>query len=217
MDHETIKNDDIIQLKQMIIFLKAELIKYETIDSISEMNRLKQENYQLLTENETLISQLEQLKNTVARPIKEREIDWTPVNEKFAELLKIVKENTDIQKKNDEMIIQQFSEKMIGKGRRIQKYEEKVKQLENDLEEKNRMVMDLQAETDKLEHENKKLSKKVAKISPETIKQMDLQMEEVMQKALVYTTQIDEKLDILQQIETELMKVLNTETNVEIE
>lgn len=86
MAHEKIKNDDIIQLKQMIIFLKAELIKYETMDNISEMNRLKEENRQLISEKEAL---QKEIKNAV-KPLQEPSQSFKQIDEKLAHLLEIV-------------------------------------------------------------------------------------------------------------------------------
>lgn len=190
-----IKNDDIIQLKQMIIFLKAELIKYETMDDISEMNRLKQENRQLLIEKEKLGKQLEQLQNVSANPIKEEKMNWTSTHQKLDELTKMMKENTSAQKK-----IEQFTEKVNKQDQVIQKYENQINQLKMELTEREAHIQNLQLE-------NNKRLKESPNLSPEIVQELEFQMSKVTQKALEYTKKLDIKLEMLDQLESLLEEV----------
>lgn len=186
MNQDTIKNDDIIQLKQMIIFLKAELIKYETMDSISEMNRLKQENRQLITENETL---QKEIKNAT-RPVQESPTQLVAINEKLAQMMEVVKENKIEQQNIDRLLI-----KINEKEAMIIDYEKQAEKLKTELT--------------KLAQENEKMALEFKKISPELIQQMDLQMKEVLQKSLDYTKQVDEKLGMIGQIEQKLIEMID--------
>lgn len=186
MNQDTIKNDDIIQLKQMIIFLKAELIKYETMDSISEMNRLKQENRQLITENETL---QKEIKNAT-RPVQESSIQLVAINEKLVQMMEVVKENKIEQQNIDQLLI-----KINEKEAMIIDYEKQAEKLKMELT--------------KLAQENEKMALEFKKISPELIQQMDLQMKEVLQKSLDYTKQVDEKLGMIGQIEQKLIEMID--------
>lgn len=186
MNHETIKNDDMIQLKQMIIFLKAELIKYETMDSIAEMNRLKKENYQLLKENETLQKEIQ----NKTQPVQESATQLVAVNEKLAQLMELVKINKTEQQNIDQLLI-----KVIEKEAIIADYEKQVKKLKEKLM--------------KLAQENEKMALEFQKISPELVHQMDLQMKEVLQKSLDYAKQVDEKLEMIGQIEQKLIEATN--------
>lgn len=186
MNHETIKNDDMIQLKQMIIFLKAELIKYETMDSIAEMNRLKKENYQLLKENETLQKEIQ----NKTQPIQESATQLVAVNEKLAQLMELVKINKTEQQNIDQLLI-----KVIEKEAIIADYEKQVKKLKEKLM--------------KLAQENEEMALEFQKISPELVHQMDLQMKEVLQKSLDYAKQVDEKLEMIGQIEQKLIEATN--------
>lgn len=186
MNHETIKNDDMIQLKQMIIFLKAELIKYETMDSIAEMNRLKKENYQLLKENETLQKEIQ----NKTQPVQESATQLVAVNEKLAQLMELVKINKTEQQNIDQLLI-----KVIEKEAIIADYEKQVKKLKEKLM--------------KLAQENEEMALEFQKISPELVHQMDLQMKEVLQKSLDYAKQVDEKLEMIGQIEQKLIEATN--------
>lgn len=102
-----VKNDDVLQLKQMIIFLKAELIKYETMDHVSEMNRLKQENRQLADENEALRERLNNKKHV--------SLDWTVIHEKLDEVMKMMEENTRLEKVIERLMGEKEKEKVVMK------------------------------------------------------------------------------------------------------
>lgn len=212
MNHERIKNNDPIQLKQMIIFLKAELIKYETMDSISEINELQQENNQLLTENEALVKQVAQLqqeekldKNT------EIPINWQPITEQVETLAEIVTESISTHTKfeqkitADYTIIEQLTEEVRDQAKRIQKREAEITQLKKELMEKEKQIKALQDDLTQLEKEKKELSIQAKEVPPEAVYQMDRQMKEVMKTALAYKEQLEDKLKLIAQIETELM------------
>lgn len=108
--YEMSKNDDIIQLKQMIIFLKAELIQYETMDSVSEINRLKQDNRQLIAENEALQNKGE------------------AIDEKMTQLLSFMEES-----KNEQRQIQKILIKMTKKEKVIEADQKGVGKLEKEI------------------------------------------------------------------------------------
>lgn len=178
MAHEKIKNDDIIQLKQMIIFLKAELIKYETMDNVSEMNRLKEENRQLISEKEAL---QKEVKNAV-KPLQEPSQSFKQIDEKLAYLLEIVQKNKTAQQNINELL-----QKITEKESIIYQYEKEVT---------------------KLTKANEKMAKEIQKISPELVRQMDEQMKAVIRKSLEYTKQVEEKLKGIEEIEQKVNQMM---------
>lgn len=212
MSHERIKNNDPTQLKQMIIFLKAELIKYETMDSISEINELQQENNQLLTENEALVKQVAQLQQEEKfEEITEIPINWRPVNEQLEALANIVTESIHAHKRfeqkitDDYAIIEQLTKEVGDQAKKLQKREGEIVQLKKELMEKETIMKALQDDLTQLEKEKKQLSIQVNQIPPEAVQQMDRQMKEVMKTALTYKEELEDKLKLLAQIEAELM------------
>ncbi|MCG7335712.1 hypothetical protein MHZ95_10520, partial [Sporosarcina sp. ACRSM] len=106
MNSENIKNNDPIQLKQMIIFLKAELTKYEHKvkeykDSYhySIIENLEQENVQLTKENDELKKQLHEMQRRRYSPavdfVWKTKTDWLPVNKQLNEVMKKLKDDAD--------------------------------------------------------------------------------------------------------------------------
>ena len=106
MNSENIKNNDPIQLKQMIIFLKAELTKYEHKvkeykDSYhySVIENLEQENAQLTKENNDLRKQLHEMQRERYSPsvdaIWKTKTEWLPVNKQLNGVMKKLKDATD--------------------------------------------------------------------------------------------------------------------------
>lgn len=201
MDHEVIKNDDIIQLKQMIIFLKAELIKYETMDSIAEMNKLKQEVRQLSTENEQLAAQLDQRSNPQRSEYKQQEmtIDWTPITLQLEGLAKMVKGNGTSAEN-----IRRLTEKLAAQERVIEQYE--VERIA--FQQEHLLLGNLERKISVLEQENEKLIAERAEISPEVVEQMDAQMREVIQKAFAFEEHLKRKLAALNEVDAELMALI---------
>lgn len=202
MDYELIKNDDIIQLKQMIIFLKAELIKYETMDTISEMNKLKQEVQQLSTENEKLTEQLAQVPNELPSSYKQQEItsDWNPIKIQLEELTKTVQKNNASEEKK-----RQLTDQLKVQEQRIQKYE-----IESGLFAQEKLRADkLQQEVTSLKQKNQQLIANSTRISPEIIEQMDAQMKAVIQKAIVYEESLNQKIRAMDEIEAEIMALIH--------
>ena len=104
MNSENIKNNDPIQLKQMIIFLKAELTKYEHKvkqykDSYhySVIENLEQENAQLTKEKIELTKKLNEMQRkrhfiSVDTAWKTK-TDWLPVNKQLNEVMKKLKDD----------------------------------------------------------------------------------------------------------------------------
>ena len=104
MNSENIKNNDPIQLKQMIIFLKAELTKYEHKvkqykDSYhySVIENLEQENAQLIKEKNELTKKLNEVQRnrhiiSVDTAWKTK-TDWLPVNKQLNEVMKKLKDD----------------------------------------------------------------------------------------------------------------------------
>lgn len=187
MAQEAIKNDDIIQLKQMIIFLKAELIKYETMDSVSEMNRLKEENRQLMREKEALQKEVKNSTESAREPSPQ----LVAVDEKLAHLLEIVQDNKTAQHN-----MEQLSLKIAEKESMIAEYEKEMEKLNK--------------EVTRLAQENEKMRGEFQKVSPELIRQMDFQMKEVIRKSMEYTKQVDEKLDVIEQMERKVIKMMDS-------
>ena len=102
MNSEHIKNNDPIQLKQMIIFLKAELTKYEHKvkqykDSYhySVIENLEQENAQLTKEKIELtkkLNEMQQKRHIISIDTAwKTKSDWLPVNKQLNELMKKLK------------------------------------------------------------------------------------------------------------------------------
>ena len=108
MNTENIKNNDPAQLKQMIIFLKAELSKYaykieeyENSYHQSVIENLEQENAQLTIEKEELTKKLSEMQkvNYTTRfdPMQETKTEWLPVNKQLHEAVKKIKGTMNVE------------------------------------------------------------------------------------------------------------------------
>ena len=109
MNMEQIKNNDPGQLKQMIIYLKAELTKYEqkvkeyeNSFHYSIVENLEQENAKLTKEKNELAKKLRDTKRvkytTTADKMRETRTDWLPVNKQLHEMVKKINDNVNTEK-----------------------------------------------------------------------------------------------------------------------
>lgn len=120
MNPESIKNNDSIQLKQMIIFLRAELSKaeqkvqeYETGYLNSIIENLEQENAKLIKENNDLNQKFRQVQKKNFRPfvetMRQSKVEWLPVNKQLYEVEKLIKKSEEAKQKEYANLEQQMS------------------------------------------------------------------------------------------------------------
>ncbi|MGN7478297.1 multidrug ABC transporter ATPase [Solibacillus silvestris] len=114
VDIESIKNKDTLQLQQIIIFLKSEIVKHQNeistlknMDYYSIVNSLEQENSQLINEKKELSLELRKMRKTFEKELNDLHENIQLRENQRIKLISsieaLVKKKVDLQKENKKL------------------------------------------------------------------------------------------------------------------
>lgn len=196
MSAESIKNNDPIQLKQMIIFLKAELVKNEhklhELESgyhNSVIEDLEQENAQLSKEKNELAEKLRSVRSikyvSLTDTMKKPKIEQLPLNTQLNDVEQLITEHAEDKDKKYLHLEQQ----MTSFQQQLTKYTSTFTQMEN------KLVELIQNSTQQIHNEIESLR---------AVRKKDSQYEEKEQRLL---KKIEEQKDFIQNLNQENKKL----------
>lgn len=135
VDIESIKNNDTLQLQQMIVFLKSELAKYQNEisalknnDYSSLVSHLEQENSQLSKQNKDLSIELLKLRKTYEKEMNDLHEDIQSRETQRIKLVStieaLVKNKKDLQTENTKLMktIEQVHNSNVNSPKQLEKY-----------------------------------------------------------------------------------------------